>query len=187
MTALLLLAVLAAAAWLLLRRRASSLPPGQMVYSDTDRRAVTEPITSHRLRLTGKPDYVYQTDGVTVPVELKRRAAGRGPRDRDVAQLITYCVLVEDVWGAHVTHGVIEYRGGQRFEIPYGPAEREWVLALAEEVRQSRRMSDVPRDHQDFWKCRRCGYNTPGVCGQSLDQGDHGTDPPSAQASNRNR
>jgi len=100
---------------------------------------------------------------------------------------MTYCLLVENVWGAHVTHGVIEYRGGQRFEIPYGPAEREWVLALAEEVRQWRRMSDVPRDHQDFWKCRRCGYNTPGVCGQSLDQVAHGTDPPSAQASNRNR
>jgi hypothetical protein len=53
---------------------------------------------------------------------------------------------------------VIEYPGGQRFEIPYGPAEREWALALAEEVR-----------------------------GQSLYQVAHGTDPPLAQAGQRRR
>jgi hypothetical protein len=55
---------------------------------------------------------------------------------------MTYCLLVEDVWDAQVTHGIIKHRG-QHFEIPHGPAERKRVLALAEEIRQSRRMSAV--------------------------------------------
>jgi CRISPR-associated exonuclease Cas4 len=89
-----------------------------------------------------------------------------GPRDRDVAQLMTYYLLAEDVWGAHVTHGVIEYRDSQRFPILYDPAERAQVLALAEELRRSRQAPDVPRDHQEAWKCRRCGFTA--ACGQAL-------------------
>jgi CRISPR-associated exonuclease Cas4 len=164
---LLLFAVLAAAAWLYLRHKANALLPGHLVYRDTDRHAVTEPITSHRLRLTGKPDYIYKTDTVTVPVEVKRHAAGKwGPRERDVAQLMAYCLLVEDVWGANVTHGVIEYRGGQRFPIPYSQKERARVRALVEDVRRDRRAPDLPRDHQEAWKCRRCGYSE--TCGQAM-------------------
>ena len=132
---------------------------GELVYQDTNRRAVTRPITSHRLQLTGKPDYVYRTEAGTVPVEIKKHAAGRwGPRDRDIVQLLAYCVLVEDVWGATVTHGLIEYGDGQRFPIPYGSEERARVLALAGTIRQSRRAVELGRDHQDAWKCRRCRF-----------------------------
>ena len=161
-----LAAVAAAVIWFLLRKKAAVLPPGQVVYSDTSRRAISEPITSHRLRLTGKPDYVYALPNQAVPVELKRHRAGRfGPRDRDVLQLLTYCVLVEDVWGATVTHGLIEYRDG-RVTIPYGPGQRRQVLDLAEEVRRDRMAADVARDHRDAWKCGRCGYSD--TCGQAL-------------------
>jgi hypothetical protein len=78
---------------------------------------------------------------------------------------MTYCLLVEDVWDAQVIHGIIKHRG-QRFEIPHGPAERKRVLALAEEIRQSRRMSAVPRDYQDLWKCRRSGFTR--ACARAL-------------------
>jgi CRISPR/Cas system-associated exonuclease Cas4 (RecB family) len=99
-------------------------------------------------------------------VEIKRHGAGRfGPRDRDVQQLLTYCVPAEDVWGATVTHGLIEYRDG-RVAIPYGPVQRRQVLDLAEGVRRDRVAADVARDHRDARKCGRCGYSD--TCGQAL-------------------
>ena len=130
-TILLALAALAAVVWLILCRNTSVLPLGQVVYSDTDRHAIAEPITSRRLKLTGKPDYVYRLSDAAIPVEIKRHRAGRfGPRDRDVIQLLTYCVLVEDVWGATVMHGLIEY-SDRRFTIPYGPEQcRQEVRAV---------------------------------------------------------
>jgi CRISPR-associated exonuclease Cas4 len=167
MTALFLaLAALAALIWLVLRRKAGVLPPGQVVYSDTDRRAIAEPITSHRLRMSGKPDYVYSMPDQAVPIEVKRHRAGRfGPRDRDVIQLLAYCVLIEDVWGVAVMHGLIEY-ADRRFTVPYGPEQRRQVLELAEEIRRDRRAADVARSHHEAWKCRRCGYSE--TCGQAL-------------------
>jgi len=160
---------LAAAAFVLaafLRRKARILPAGQLVYSDVDRRSITEPITSRRLRLTRKPDYVYSTGSLTIPLEMKQYRAGRcGPRDRDVIQLLTCCVLVEDVWGATVTHGLLEY-SDRRFTIPYGPEQRRQVLESAEAIRRDRIAADVPRDHHDAWKCGRCGYSE--TCSQAL-------------------
>jgi CRISPR-associated exonuclease Cas4 len=167
MTAILIvLAAIAAIVWFLLWKKAAVLPPGRVVYSDTSRRAINEPITSRRLQLTGKPDYVYALPDQMVPLEVKRRRAGKfGPRDQDVMQLLTYCVLIEDVWGATVTHGLIEYPD-RRFTIPYGPRERRQVLDLADEVRRDRVAADVARNHHDAWKCSRCGYS--GACGQAL-------------------
>ena len=164
-----LLLVLAAAAFAIasfLRRRAIVLPPGQLVYRDTDRRAITQPITSRRLRLMGKPDYVYSISSMMVPVEVKRHRAGRyDPRERDVMQLLACCVLLEDVWGATVTHGLIEY-GDRRFPIPYGAEQRLRVLELTEAIRRDRMAPDVVRDHHDAYKCGRCGYSE--TCGQAL-------------------
>jgi CRISPR-associated exonuclease Cas4 len=167
---LLSLATLAVIIWFYLRRKADVLPPGQIVYRDTDRRALNEPITSHRLRLTGKPDYLYALSDRTVPGEVKKHRAGKwGPRDRDVMQLLTYCVLLEDVWGVVVTHGLLEY-SDLRFTIAYGPKERQRVLELAEAVRRDRMAADVARDHQEAWKCGRCGFSE--VCGQAVPQRD---------------
>ena len=165
MTAFLLaLAALCALIWRALHRRAAMLPVGQLVYSDTDRLAIAEPITSHRLRLSVKPDYVYRLPDQAVPAELKRSRAGRyGPRDRDVMQLMTQCVVVEDVWGVTVTHGLLDY-GDRRFTIPYGPEQRRQVLDLAEEIRRNRKAADLRRSHHEGWKCRQCGYTES--CGQ---------------------
>ncbi|MCB0200678.1 MAG: hypothetical protein KDI03_11480, partial [Anaerolineae bacterium] len=73
-----------------LRRRAarnqrmSGLPEGKLVYADTGRwSAVAKPYFSERYRLTGKPDYLVDTDDGLVPVEVKRSAAPPGGRAYD--------------------------------------------------------------------------------------------------------
>lgn len=148
-----------------LRRRSASPVAGKLVYSDTDKRAVTAPINSHVSRLTGKPDYIYRAKTVTVPVEVKKHVAGRfGPRASDIAQLMAYCVLLEDA-GETVTHGVIEYPD-KRIPIPYTHEARRKVLKAAEQIRADRRAGKADRNHNEAWRCRSCGVRAS--CGQAL-------------------
>ena len=166
-----MIALLALAALILLvvalYLRHGSTPPvvGKLVYSDTNKRAVTAPINSHLSRLTGKPDYVYRAKGLCIPVEVKKHRAGRfGPRVSDIAQLMAYCVLLEDA-GETVTHGVIEYPD-KRIPIPYTPEARRKVLEAAEQIRAERRAGTADRSHQEAWRCRSCGVRAS--CGQAL-------------------
>jgi CRISPR-associated exonuclease Cas4 len=166
MTAVLVLtAVILFAVALLLRRGSAPPVSGKLVYRDTHKRAVTAPINSHVSGLTGKPDYVYRVEMVSVPVEVKTRPAGRfGPRLSDVAQLMAYCVLLEDA-GETVFHGAIEYPD-RRFPIPYGPEARRKVLEAAEAIRAGRRAGTADRNHHDAWRCRSCGVRES--CDQRL-------------------
>ena len=93
-----LLALFALCGWLYFSRRsATGLPAGLVVYDDAGRQHL-RPLVSHRLRLAGRPDYLVETGAGPVPVELKSGACPRsGPHAAHVAQLMTYCVLVDDV------------------------------------------------------------------------------------------
>ena len=162
---LLVLGVAILIAALLLRSRSTPPVAGELVYSDTDKRAVTAPINSHRNRLTGKPDYVYETRAASSPIEVKKHRIGRyGPRPWDVEQLTAYDVLLEDN-GATVKEGLLEY-ADQRFTIPYTPEGRQAVLERAERIRAERRAGTAERSHNEPWRCRACGFRT--VCNQAL-------------------
>jgi hypothetical protein len=65
---------------------------------------------SHTYSLTGKPDYAIRTPEGLIPIEVKSRACGpRGPYEGEVAQLVAYCLLVEDVLGEPVPYGVLQF------------------------------------------------------------------------------
>ena len=163
--ALILLAVLLLAIGLLLWRRSAPPVAGQLVYTDTERQAVSAPINSRKSGLTCKPDFLYRFKGQAVPVELKKHRAGRfGPRASDIMQLMAQCVILEDQ-GDTVTHGVIEYPD-KRISIPYGPEERRKVLEAAEAIRVERRAGRADRSHGEAWRCRSCGVRAS--CGQAL-------------------
>jgi CRISPR-associated exonuclease Cas4 len=88
--------------------RKPPVPAGEIVFQDMEQVEMLEPLVSHSLRLTGKPDYLNQTTAGLVPVEVKSRACGdRGPYEGEVAQLVAYCLLVEDVLGEPVPYGVL--------------------------------------------------------------------------------
>jgi CRISPR-associated exonuclease Cas4 len=117
-------------------------------------------------RLTGRPDYLIKTPGGLVPVELKSTDCPRtGPYEAHVLQLMTYCVLLEDVLGSHVPHGILQY-ADERRKIPYSLAEKRKVLALTDEIRASRRAADLHRNHRQAGRCRGCRYRA--VCREAL-------------------
>ena len=160
---LLLLALFALCGWLYFSRRsATGLPAGLLVYDDAGRQHLQRPLVSHRLRLAGRPDYLVETAEGLVPVELKSGACPRsGPHAAHVVQLMTYCVLVEDVFARPVPYGVLQYSDARR-QIPFTADRKREVLQLADETRRKRGYRDVHRQHQHIGRCRKCGYRS--VC-----------------------
>ena len=95
-----ILFVLAFLVWTTANHRISrtGLPDGRVVYQDVERRrTLVRPLVSLRHGLTGKPDYLVETNDGLVPVELKSRECPRsGPYAGDAAQL-TQLIGLHDI------------------------------------------------------------------------------------------
>jgi hypothetical protein len=99
------------------------LPAELLVYDDAGRQRLQRPLVSHRPRLAGRPDYLIETAAGFVPVKLKSDACPRsGPHAAHVAQLMTYCVLVEDAFARPVPYGVLQHSDSWR-RIPFPTEE----------------------------------------------------------------
>jgi CRISPR/Cas system-associated exonuclease Cas4 (RecB family) len=145
--------------WLFLRRRVAVLP-GDVVYRDTPD---TPTLKASRYRLAGRPDYVTQEQGGLVPVEVKSRNCGqRGPYDGERAQVLAYCLLVEEVLGGPVQHGLLQYRD-QSVQVPFGAKERHEIIALLAEMEATR---EAHRSHRQVGRCKSCGFQSR--CGEAL-------------------
>jgi len=88
-----------------------------------------------------------------------------GPHAGHVAQLMTYCVLVEDAFARQVPYGVFQYSDARR-QIPCTNDRKQEVLQLADEIRRKRRSSNVHRQHRHIGRCRKCSHRS--VCEESL-------------------
>ncbi len=173
----------ACGAWLLARRgaRRAGLPVGRVIYSDTGApvgrispivlnergERQEKPLLSHRHGLTGRPDYLLETEEGVVPVEAKStRCPPNGvPYESHLMQLACYCLLVEETMRAHVPFGVIRYRDRQ-LRVDYTEELRDALLALLAEMREAREASDVHRSHEEWARCAACSYRA--LCDESL-------------------
>jgi CRISPR-associated exonuclease Cas4 len=160
--ALLALAGLALYLWGRRQQATAGLPTGRVTYSDTGaEHAVTQPLLSRRYGLVGKPDYLVEAKiggrRTMIPVEVKSRRAPPAPLPGHVLQLATYCLIIEDIYGAAPPHGVLRYADGA-FETPFTPELRRAVLHAAEHIRASQTAADMPRSHQERQRCAHCGY-----------------------------
>jgi CRISPR-associated exonuclease Cas4 len=63
-------------------------------------------LTSHRYKLTGRPDYILEEHGERFPMERKSRDLdARGPYDGERPQLTANCLLLEEQTGTPVHRG----------------------------------------------------------------------------------
>lgn len=137
----------------------SGLPDGKLVYADTGRWSeVAKPYFSQRYRLTGKPDYLVETDEGLVPVEVKRSAAPPGGRayDSHVMQLAAYCLLVEEAHDQTPPCGYIRYADAT-VQIDWTDELRDLLLETLVDMRNDLTQRDVVRSHDDAARCRACG------------------------------
>lgn len=154
--ALLLLAVLAAI-WAIALRRRTGLPWAPVVYRDTGARPVEEPLFSRRHGLTGKPDYLLERRGATIPVEVKPGRTAPQPYESDLMQLAAYCVLVEETTGIAPPYGLLRY-ADRTFRLDYTPQLRDEIVGLLGDMRDVLEEPDCPRSHDERRRCLSCGF-----------------------------
>lgn len=149
------------------QQRATGAPLGRVAYQDTGaEQVVAQPLISQRYRLIGKPDYLVETTHAgrrtLIPVEVKSRRMPSLPLEPHVLQLATYCLILEDLYGAPPPHGVLRYTDGA-FTVPYTAELRSTVLEAADHIRAGRSARDMPRSHRVPVRCLHCGYQA--ACG----------------------
>jgi CRISPR-associated exonuclease Cas4 len=156
--ALLLLAVLAWI-WSVRLRRSTGLPWAPVRYQDTRGRALEKPLFARRIGLAGKPDYLLEIHGRTVPVEVKPGRRAARPYDSDLMQLAAYCLLVEETSGTAPPYGLLRY-AERTFRLDYTQQVRDDLLALLDEMRAALDEQDCARSHDDPRRCQGCGFFT---------------------------
>jgi CRISPR-associated exonuclease Cas4 len=117
----------------------------------------------------GKPDYVIESDKGLIAVEIKTADFPRqGPYENHVAQLMAYCLFVEDSMSRPVTAGLLKYRD-REVRVAVTPERRRWVIGIIQEIGNARNGAPVERSHGQPNKCTECSVR-PG-CAESLLQG----------------
>jgi len=175
-----LLIVILAIAWRLLFKnrqaeRRLGVPVRRIVSADVGIDAPRSKLFSKDHRVVGAPDYVIDdrpslmiwigkllkrpTPLLYMPVEVKS-ARVRFRRMADVFQMLASCFLLEEN-GCMVNRGRLVYANAQ-FDIPYGPAQRQEVLRLVEEMRAADQASLECFSTAKDRRCTGCEFRT--VC-----------------------
>lgn len=138
--------------------------PGGAVTPTIARIASVPTLVSARYRLRGRPDELRRaSDGRLIPVEIKSALTPRGgPQASHRAQLLAYCLLVEEQTHLPPPYGILCYGDGREFRITWDAAARAEVLAgLA-------RLGGLYMGEADPSpvKCLRCGFRS--LCPSAL-------------------
>ncbi len=148
-------------------QKAAGLPGGRVIYTDTRSwgSKVEKPLYDGVLGLTGKPDYLVEKNGHTIPVEVKSGKAPQAPYDAHIYQLASYCLLVEKTTGHRPPYGILHYED-RDFAVDYTPALESALLDILAEMRRDERRDEVSRSHENAARCAKCGFRN--VCEQKL-------------------
>jgi CRISPR-associated exonuclease Cas4 len=163
--AVLLLALLLIA-WSMRIRSATGLPWVPVLAQDTDGYTLEKPMFARRIGLTGKPDYLLDIRGATIPVEVKPSRRATRPYESDLMQLAAYCLLLEETRGEAPPYGLLRY-AERTFRLDYTERVREEVLDLLDAMRADLQAADSYRSHDDPRRCLNCGFFEQ--CDQALE------------------
>lgn len=143
--------------WGLRLRRKTGLPWAPVVAQDTDGYTLDKPLFARRIGLTGRPDYLLDLRGRTIPVEVKPSRRAARPYESDLIQLAAYCLLVEETSGEAPPYGLLRY-AEQTFRLDYTSQVRDELLTLLDEMRAALQSPASTRSHDDPRRCLGCGF-----------------------------
>jgi CRISPR-associated exonuclease Cas4 len=143
--------------WGLRLRRKTGLPWAPVVAQDTGGYTLDKPLFARRLGLTGRPDYLLELRGRTIPVEVKPSRRAARPYESDLMQLAAYCLLVEETSGEAPPYGLLRY-AEQTFRLDYTFQVRDELLTLLDEMRAALQSPASIRSHDDPRRCLGCGF-----------------------------
>jgi CRISPR-associated exonuclease Cas4 len=128
--------------------------PGEDTIAYIGKRQESPMLESKCYGLRGRPDYIIEHDGRFVPVEKKAGRTPKGPLFSHIAQLITYCILVEEAFGP-LDYGLLEY-DQKKYLINYDEKTKKTILALRDALLENQQQGEFHRNHNRKGKCFNC-------------------------------
>jgi CRISPR-associated exonuclease Cas4 len=124
-------------------------------------------LVSWEFGLTGKPDLILQQNGTTIPVLVKKGQAHTAPHESHLAQILAYCLLVQETIGHPPPYGIIRY-DNRTFEVDYDEEAYHMLLDVLAEMHEQRAHFGLklPRSHSIDQRCYACRHHKN--CDQSL-------------------
>lgn len=141
-------------------RKSSGVLFEDINFQDTD--AKGEIFYSEKYGICGKPDYVVEEKSKLIPVELKPLSSK--VNDSQIAQVLTYCLLIEDVFKKKVPHAIIRNKTGIH-KISFTDEKRKYIKGVVKAVRKSYELN-LNRSHNNPLICKYCHFNE--ICDQKL-------------------
>jgi len=135
---------------------------GRIEYVDKDGSRL---LRSERYGLSGRPDYIIEVEGESIPVEVKTGRKPRGPLFSHIMQVAAYCLLLSEEKGERVSHGILSYEKIEH-EIEYSEELEALLHSKMREMRNLISTGEVHRNHHREGKCRNCSRRD--ICPERL-------------------
>ncbi len=135
---------------------------GKIVYIGDDSHPV---LVSENRSISGRPDFIVESDGMLMPVEFKSGRVPSGPLFSHVIQISAYCKLVEDNYGKRPDFGFIYY-GTKRFAVDYDDEVEKLLMTKVSEMRSAEDAGNAHRNHNRPGKCVNCSRRN--ICPERL-------------------
>lgn len=129
--------------------------------------ALRHQLVSYKYGITGKPDLIIEHDGYPIPVLVKSGRANNSPHESHVAQIIIYCLLIEETTSITPPYGIVRY-DNRTFEVDYDEETYNSLLQLLDEMHTEREQfaNPLPRSHKIQQRCYACRHRKH--CDESL-------------------
>ena len=124
------------------------------IYIDHKEKPI-EALFSSKYGLVGKPDYILHTKDGLLPLEIKHSKKPNKPYFSHVMQLVSYCLLIEEVKGTKPKYGFIQYQNGKPFSIPYSGNMKRFLIKTMEEMRWYIDSGMCPNSARRY-NCKKC-------------------------------
>lgn len=166
-----ILAILLIALLLLMSRiqEHDPIPNGHIIYDDLTKDTKTRTLYSKKYRISGKPDLILRRGFHFIPVEIKNMRAPEKAYEGHIAQLMAYCLLIEENFGKKPKYGILKYRD-RTYEITYTISRKTSLISTINEMRGINDFEEVHRKHQAENRCIYCGFRdlcTENLCPQN--------------------
>ncbi|OOB80450.1 MAG: hypothetical protein BEN19_04880 [Epulopiscium sp. Nuni2H_MBin003] len=115
-------------------------------------------LVAKKLDLQGKPDYIFRKifTAQLIPLELKSGTLKEDyPHEGDLYQLITYFLIIEEVYNKRPPYGKLVYKN-KTFIVKNTYGLRQCVLKQISLMRDMLNENIVQECYKDFVKCRHC-------------------------------
>ncbi|RLG57347.1 MAG: CRISPR-associated protein Cas4 [Candidatus Hydrothermarchaeota archaeon] len=118
-------------------------------------RYVEKFLISRKYMLVGRPDFIIEEENILYPLEFKATKAPPYPYASNIAQLLSYCILVEENF-SRPRYGIIKYLNNE-FKIPYDEKEKKFIEHVIFTIHTYSALNLKPKAEMNE-KCKACGY-----------------------------